>query len=211
MTEKGVFITFEGCEGAGKTTVLEHVYASLEEDGRKIMKTREPGGIDIAEKIRSIILDPEHTMMERRTEALLYAAARRQHLVEKVIPALKKGYIVLCDRFIDSSLAYQGAARGIGMEEVLSMNQFAIEDHFPDATIYLDITPDKGLTRIRENKKREFNRLDQEAINFHKEVYEAYQTLLERFPDRIHKIEADMPVEDVVQETKNHILSVLNR
>ncbi|RSL28906.1 dTMP kinase [Salibacterium salarium] len=205
MTGKGVFITFEGCEGAGKTTVLERVFNSLDADGYKVMKTREPGGIDIAEKIRSLILDPEHTMMEHRTEALLYAAARRQHLVEKVIPALEEGYIVLCDRFIDSSLAYQGAARGIGIEEVLSINEFAIGTHFPDATIYLDIAPDKGLSRIREDKKREFNRLDQEAVDFHKEVHHAYHRLLERFPDRIHRIEAETSLENVIHETKSHV------
>ncbi|MFZ4454493.1 dTMP kinase [Salibacterium aidingense] len=210
MNEKGVFITFEGCEGAGKTTVLDNVFHELKRSGYRVMKTREPGGIDIAEKIRTIVLDPAHTMMERRTEALLYAAARRQHLVEKVIPALQQGNIVLCDRFIDSSLAYQGAARGIGLEEVLSINEFAVEDYMPDATIYLDIDPEKGLHRIYENQKREYNRLDQEHIDFHKKVYQAYAGLVERFPQRIHRINAELAIEDVQQKSVDHILSLLH-
>ncbi|MFD2706394.1 dTMP kinase [Salibacterium lacus] len=210
MTNKGFFITFEGCDGAGKTTVLNKVHHELEEQGYHVLKTREPGGIDIAEKIRTLILDPEHTAMERRTEALLYAAARRQHLTEKVIPALEKGIIVLCDRFIDSSLAYQGAARGIGVEEVLAINEFAVEDHMPDATIYLDIDPEEGLSRIHENKKREFNRLDQEHLDFHHNVYQAYETLAERFPERIHKVDAALPMEEVQHQAVHLILNVLS-
>ena len=127
MVQKGVFITFEGPEGAGKTTVIKELYKRMEEEGLKVILTREPGGIRIAEKIRAIILDNDHQEMDAKTEALLYAAARRQHLVEKVIPALQEGMIVLCDRFVDSSLAYQGHARGLGIDEVLSINEFAIE------------------------------------------------------------------------------------
>ncbi|SFQ21308.1 dTMP kinase [Salibacterium halotolerans] len=210
MIIRGLFITFEGCDGAGKTTVLDRVHDELEEKGYPVLKTREPGGIDIAEKIRTLILNPEHKAMERRTEALLYAAARRQHLTEKVIPALEEGTIVLCDRFIDSSLAYQGAARGIGIEEVLAINEFAVEDHMPDATIYLDIDPEKGLNRIHENKKREFNRLDQEHADFHYKVYRAYETLAARFPKRIHKVDASLSIEQVQQQAVNRILNVLS-
>src|SRR5690625_2830581 len=122
--------------------------------------------------------------MDGRTEALLYAAARRQHLVEKVYPALKKGKIVLCDRFIDSSLAYQGYARGLGVEEVLLINQFAIDECMPSLTLLLNIDPKKGLQRIAANKEREQNRLDQENLSFHKLVYEGYQMLTERFSNR---------------------------
>ena len=118
MVLRGQFITFEGPEGAGKTTVIKELYNRLRAEGHKIVLTREPGGIRIAEKIRSIILDNDHQEMDAKTEALLYAAARRQHLVEKVIPALHDGYTVLCDRFVDSSLAYQGYARGLGIDEV---------------------------------------------------------------------------------------------
>ncbi|MGY4691907.1 dTMP kinase [Salibacterium sp. K-3] len=211
MNDRGLFITFEGCEGAGKTTVLNQVHRQLEQEGYSVLKTREPGGIDIAEKIRTLILDPAHTAMERRTEALLYAAARRQHLAEKVIPALEEGCIVLCDRFIDSSLAYQGAARGIGVEEVLAINEFAVGDYMPDATIYLDIDPEEGLTRIAENKKREYNRLDQEHLDFHQQVYQAYETLAARFPERIHKIDASLSMENVRQQAVNQVMDVIGR
>ncbi len=124
---KGLFITVEGGEGAGKTTVLDRLEEELIGRGYDILRTREPGGIPIAERIREVLLNPEHKDMDSRTEALLYAAARRQHLVEKVIPALEAGQVVLCDRFIDSSLAYQGYARGIGIDEIQSINDFAID------------------------------------------------------------------------------------
>ena len=145
---KGLFISFEGGEGAGKSSVITLLTTALIEQGHKVIVTREPGGIPIAEKIREVILDREHTAMDARTEALLYAAARRQHLVEKVIPALEQGYIVICDRFIDSSLAYQGVARGLGIDEIWSINQFAIEHLMPQLTIYMDVTPEIGLARI---------------------------------------------------------------
>lgn len=193
----GYFITFEGGDGAGKTTALNEIGEKLSTMGYNVLTTREPGGIDIAEKIRHIILNPEHTAMDARTEALLYAAARRQHLVEKVIPALEKGKIVLCDRFIDSSLAYQGYARGLDLEEVYSINQFAIQDAMPDLTLFFDIDPKKGLERIAANKDRERNRLDLEKLPFHERVYEAYQLLIERFPERIQVVNADQPPETV--------------
>ena len=137
---RGLFITFEGNDGCGKTTISELVYQELLQKGCPCILTREPGGIDIAEQIRHIILDPANVAMDARTEALLYAASRRQHLVERVIPALDQGKIVLCDRFIDSSLAYQGMGRQIGMEEIEQMNQFATEGLMPDATIFLEVS-----------------------------------------------------------------------
>ncbi|WP_186575686.1 dTMP kinase [Aquibacillus kalidii] len=196
----GYFITFEGGEGAGKTTILQAIANQLTEEGYEVIATREPGGIEIAEKIRSVILDPSHTSMDGRTEALLYAAARRQHLVEKVLPALKHGKIVLCDRFIDSSLAYQGHARGLGMDEVYKINEFAIEDCMPDLTLLFDIKPDEGLNRIQANSCREKNRLDLEEIRFHEMVYEAYQLLLNKFPQRIHSIDAHPSIAEVEQQ-----------
>ena len=149
--EKGIFITIEGPEGAGKTTIIEMLLEKLESEGYPIMKTREPGGIEISEQIRNVILNKNNTAMDGRTEALLYAAARRQHLVEKVLPAIEQGFIVLCDRFIDSSLAYQGFARGIGMDEVYSINTFAIDNRMPDATLYFDIDPEIGMKRINDH------------------------------------------------------------
>ena len=130
-----LFITFEGPEGAGKTSVLKIISERLQAENKNVLMTREPGGIEIAEKIREIILNQNHTMMHERTEALLYAAARAQHFYEKVLPALAAGKHVLCDRFIDSSFAYQGHARGIGIDEVLGINEFAIGDRMPDVTI----------------------------------------------------------------------------
>ncbi len=195
----GLFITFEGVEGAGKTTVLQHVYDELK-DKYDVIKTREPGGIEISEKIRAIILDKQHTEMDARTEALLYAAARRQHLVERVIPALNEGKIVLCDRFIDSSLAYQGYARGIGVEEVYSINQFAIDSFMPHLTIIFNLDPEVGLKRITQNEAREQNRLDLEKLSFHKKVAEAYDMLASRFPNRIQLIDAHQSLERVQKQ-----------
>jgi dTMP kinase len=207
---KGMFITFEGPEGAGKTTIISMISKELDKQGLSILQTREPGGIEIAEKIRSVILDKSHTAMDPRTEALLYAAARRQHLVEKVEPALEIGKLVLCDRFIDSSLAYQGYARGLGVDEVFSINQFAIAGKMPDLTLYFDIDPEIGLNRINQHENREVNRLDLEDIQFHQKVREGYELLLKRFPERIIKIDASQPLETVFSTTIETILSNLN-
>ncbi|MEY2196101.1 thymidylate kinase [Bacillus sp. OV166] len=203
--DKGIFITFEGPDGAGKSTIINMV---AQEFGN-VLLTREPGGIDIAEQIRSVILDKENTAMDPRTEALLYAAARRQHLIEKVKPALAEGKIVLCDRFVDSSLAYQGYARGLGIDEVFVINQFAIENLMPELTIYFDIEPELGLKRINKNKGREINRLDLENLEFHQKVSTGYHLLIERFPDRIKSIDASGTVEEVFQETLKIIVEKL--
>jgi dTMP kinase len=194
------FITLEGVEGSGKSTIINFIKDSLETSGKKVVVTREPGGIDIAEQIRSVILDPKNTKMEGRTEALLYAAARRQHLVEKVVPSLNEGYIVLCDRFVDSSLAYQGYARGLGISEVFSINKFAIGDLMPDLTLYLDLDPQIGLSRIAKNKEREINRLDLEEINFHVNVREGYEEVMKMFPERMVRIDANQAVEEVMAD-----------
>lgn len=205
----GIFITFEGPEGAGKTTILDMLVKKLEAEGYKVLKTREPGGIGIAEQIRNVILNKENTAMDPRTEALLYAAARRQHLVEKVKPALEQDYVILCDRFIDSSLAYQGYARNLGIEEVYSINRFAIEDMMPKLTLFFDIEPEIGLNRISQNTEREINRLDLEDLDFHQRVREGYQLLLERFPERICKINAAQSLEEVFQASYRKIMEVL--
>lgn len=206
---QGIFITFEGPEGAGKTTILQKLGMELQQKGMAIVMTREPGGIRIAEQIREVILNKNNTEMDPRTEALLYAAARRQHLVEKVLPALDKGAIVLCDRFIDSSLAYQGYARGIGIDEVFSINRFAIEDVMPDLTVYFDVPVEVGLKRIQENNGREVNRLDLEELDFHRKVREGFKLLKEKFPDRIHEIDANKEVNEVFQLAKEKIENIL--
>lgn len=195
--KNGFFITFEGPDGAGKSTIIKMVANELKD----ALLTREPGGIDIAEQIRGVILDRENIAMDPRTEALLYAAARRQHLIEKVKPALEAGKIVLCDRFVDSSLAYQGFARGLGMDEVFTINQFAIEQMMPDLTIYFDIEPELGMKRINKNKGREVNRLDLENLDFHHKVREGYHLLIERFPERIVTIDASGTIDEVFTKT----------
>lgn len=198
--KQGTFITIEGGEGAGKTTLIEALRQYWAAAGNTVMTTREPGGIPIAERIRHVILDQNHTAMDARTEALLYAAARRQHLVEKVIPALKRSEVVICDRFIDSSLAYQGHARGLGMDEVGDINRFAIEGTMPDLTIYMDVRPEVGLQRINNGDSREINRLDLESLAFHNRVREGYRLLLDRFPDRIVEIDAEQTQERVMTQ-----------
>ncbi|PLT27774.1 dTMP kinase [Peribacillus deserti] len=207
----GMFITFEGPEGAGKTTVLAMLQEYLEEQGFQVLLTREPGGIPIAEQIREVILSTSNTEMDPRTEALLYAAARRQHLVEKVIPALEKGSMVLCDRFIDSSLAYQGYARGLGIDEVSTINEFAIEGLWPDATFYFDIEPEEGLRRISSNSGREVNRLDSENAAFHDKVKEGYMQLIDRYQGRFHIIHAEKELPLVFEEVKAKLLDIINR
>jgi dTMP kinase len=203
------FITLEGVEGSGKSTLINFIRDSIESNGKKVVVTREPGGIDIAEQIRSVILDKKNIKMDGRTEALLYAAARRQHLVEKVIPSLNEGNIVLCDRFIDSSLAYQGYARGLGINEVYSVNKFAIEGLMPDLTLYLDLDPQIGLNRIAKNKGREINRLDLEEINFHVKVREGYEEVLKMFPERMVRIDANQDIGKVMADINEVLISRL--
>ncbi len=198
VIQKSKVVSLEGGEGSGKTTVLSHLAHYFETKGLEVLFTREPGGVRIAEAIREIILNVDHTEMDPRTEALLYASARRQHLAEKVMPALDAGKWVVFDRFVDSSMVYQGYVRGIGIDEVYELNRFATEDFLPDLTLYLDVTPEVGLERVLCTDGREVNRLDLEGIEFHQKVREGYQLLMQRFPERIVRIDADQSLEDVL-------------
>ncbi len=203
----GLFITIEGPDGAGKTTVLNELFPRLQMIAQKeIIKTREPGGVLIAEKIRQIILNPDHRQMDERTEALLYAAARRQHLVEVIMPALNEGKIVICDRFVDSSLTYQGAGRRIGIKEIAQINEFATEGLEPDFTLYLDVDSDTGLRRIQNHRKQDVDRLDLEGLEFHQRVRHAYLKLAEENPVRIHRIDAKMSLQEVVESSYSAIV-----
>ena len=204
-----MFITLEGPEGSGKTTAVESAVKKLQEMGYEIVRTREPGGTPISEQIRNVILDKENTAMDGRTEALLYAASRRQHLVEKVWPALREGKIVICDRYLDSSLAYQGGARGLGVDNILNINLFATENTWPDLTLLFDIKPEIGLARISANANREVNRLDLEKIDFHNKVRESFLDLAKRFPERFVIIDASQDRESVARDTMEAILSRL--
>lgn len=193
------FITIEGNDGSGKSTVIEGLKEIFLNRGEDVVFTREPGGSMIAEKIRGIILDPANTAMDDKTEALLYAASRRQHLRETVLPALEANKLVICDRFIDSSLAYQGHARGIGIEEVYDMNMFATSGMLPDLTLYILVSPEVGLSR--KTHQKELDRLELETNSFHKTVYEGYLKLVSKFPNRVVLIDGEKSKEEVLKQT----------
>ncbi|OPL07402.1 MAG: thymidylate kinase [delta proteobacterium ML8_F1] len=189
MTRQKI-ISLEGGDGSGKTTLIKKIEKYFIDKEIPYMITREPGGVRISEAIREIILDTRYTEMDYKTEALLYAAARRQHLTEKVIPQLDSGRVILFDRYVDSSVVYQGYVRGIGMEEVYRMNLFATEGFLPVLTLLLDVDPKEGIKRISENERHE-DRLDLEGISFHQKVREGYLLLAKKYPDRIKIVDAN--------------------
>lgn len=195
---KGLFITFEGGEGSGKSTVMEQIKSLLQAKGFDVVITREPGGSVIGEEIRDVLLKHENTAMDPLTESYLFAAARRQHLMERIVPELELGKVVLCDRYVDSSIVYQGYARGIGIEKVAAINKVVIEDYLPHITFFIDVTPEVALQRIAENQ-RDQNRLDVESQAFHHKVYEGYVALASQTP-RIKRIQGNQAVDDVVRD-----------
>lgn len=178
---RGKFITFEGCEGCGKSTQVKLLSQKLEEMGVDFILTREPGGSDIAEQIRKIILDANNTLMTDECEALLYAAARVQHLKEIVEPALAQGKLVICDRYVHSSLAYQGYARGLGEEYISAINSFALKEYAPDLTLFLNISPKDAFAR--KHGADEDDRMEQLGLAFHEKVYEGYLQLAKKYPN----------------------------
>lgn len=199
---KGLFITFEGNDGSGKSSALQTVKQELLDLGYDVIYTREPGGSPIAEKIREVILDKENVGMDPKTEALLYAASRREHIVKTILPALEAGKVILCDRFLDSSLAYQGYSRDLGLENVLEMNQFATEGLYPDLTILVCTRPEIGMSRIKKDE-RDMDRLELEKMTFHNKVYDGYIALSEKFKDRIVVINGEQTKEQVLSDVKN--------
>lgn len=190
-----MFITFEGGEGSGKTSLIAYIKQAL--SSHEVVTTREPGGSLIAEAIRDVILNPKYEGVTPYTEALLLAASRAQHLDEVVIPALKAHQIVLCDRYLDSSLAYQGFARDLGFDFVLSINRYATL-HMPDLTFYIDLDPKVGLSRIQGRDK--IDRLDQESMVFHHLVRQGYEEVMRRYPKRVIRINGDRPLEVIAKE-----------
>ena len=199
-----MFIAFEGPDGSGKSTIIQKVYDYLIENDYEVIKTREPGGSPIAEKIRDLILDTENTKMGYRTEALLYAASRAQHVEETILPALNENKIVLCDRFLISSLAYQGVGRDLGIENVRKINEFAINGVFPDFVLFFDVDPITTLKR--KSSLDTADRLEKEGNNFHERVYNGYKQILNSEKD-IEIIDATQSIEDVF----NQCINVLKR
>ena len=173
------------------------------------MTTREPGGVAIAEQIREVILDVDNTAMDAKTELLLYIAARRQHLVEKVLPELEKGNMVIMDRFIDSSVAYQGTGRGLNQDEIAWLNAYATDSYKPDVTLLFDVDSETGLARIAASGEREVNRLDLEKLDLHQRVRQGYLDLAQAEPERIKLIDASQAFEDVVEQAWNVIKGYL--
>lgn len=196
----GLFITVEGPDGSGKSMLVKALSKRMAGVlNVPLVTTREPGGSPLAEILRDLILNPAYDAIDSRTEALLLAAGRRQHVVEKIKPALNRGEVVLSDRYVDSSITYQGAGREIGIKEVAAINQFAIEDTLPDLTLYLDVDAQVGLNRIgHESSNREKDRLELEEISFHNRVRDAYHELLEENPDRFRMIDASKTPEEVL-------------
>jgi dTMP kinase len=185
---KGLFISFEGVDGCGKSTQLRFLGEYLKEKGHDLLFTREPGGCVIAEKIRGLLLDVENAEMDAKTEALLYAAARAQHVAQVIGPALMAGKIVLCDRFIDSSLAYQGVGRRLGIGNIFDINCFATGGIMPDKTFFLDYPPDLAFSRM--SKRREHDRLEKEEMAFHQTLYKGFIELSGLYPDRVIRVDA---------------------
>lgn len=191
--EKGYFISFEGVDGSGKSTQIIKLKKYLELKGYEVVLTREPGGTDIGEKIRQIILDPDNKNMTDLTEAMLYAASRAQHIEEIIKPALDSGKVVICDRFVDSSIAYQGYGRGLG-DCVSIINQYAVCGYMPDITFLMKVKPNIGNDRI---KNRERDRIEMEAFDFHQAVYNGYEKLEAKYPERIIGIDAARSIDEI--------------
>lgn len=200
---KGWFITLEGCEGAGKSTQLKLLTEYFDKNGIDYVCTREPGGTAVAEKIRAVILDVDNKGMADECEALLYAASRAEHLKNKVIPAMQAGKIVVCDRFIDSSFAYQVFARGLDFSVVEKANFYAIENCMPDVTLFLDISPEEAFARKGGADKGD--RIELEGLEFHKRVYGGYKALVGRYPERIVEVDCH----GTARETFEGIVSIL--
>lgn len=183
---RGKFITFEGCEGVGKSTQINMLKAYLKKTEQKALFLREPGGNSISEKIRHIILDPENSEMTSLCEAMLYSSARAQLMGQVIIPAIENGELVICDRFIDSTFAYQGFARDLGVQTISELNKIVCGDYMPDITIFLDLPPDEAFKR--KGGRDEGDRMELQSLDFHKKVYEGYKKAVSMFPERIISI-----------------------
>ena len=204
---RGIFITLEGPDGSGKSTISRFLLDYLKKRKIDFIFTREPGGTPIGENIRKIILDKKNINMSSRTEALLYAASRSQHISEKIKPALDDGKVVVCERFVLSSLAYQGYARGLGIEEVKDINDFAIEGVIPDLTLFFNVDPVYALNR--KTNRKGGDRLEKEGVNFHSKVYDGYKKLISLYPEKIKLIDASKSIEETFDQVRKEIEKIL--
>jgi len=205
--KRGLLISFEGIDGCGKSTQIAYASEYLRDLGYDVLLTREPGGCKISEKIRNIILDVDSAGMNQHTEALLYAAARAQLVDEVLLPAINAGKIILCDRFVDSSAAYQGAGRGMGMDVIMQYNRYATERCMPDVTFFFDFTPEAA--RQRMSKRTGTDRMESESMDFFRRVYDGYCALCEKYPERYHRIDVSGTKEqtrDIICEKMQEIL-----
>lgn len=191
----GKFITIEGIDGSGKSTMSQRIVDKIKERGFDVILTREPGGTDVSEKIREVIL---HNDIDSKTEVLLFAASRREHIVKKIKPSLEKGIFVVCDRFLDSSIAYQAYGRGLDKQEILSINNYALGGVKPDVTLYFDVDVERGLARTQ--KRDDNNKLDRESVEFYEKIKSAYDDLLFEEPERIRRVNANAELVAVEKE-----------
>ena len=206
---KGIFITLEGPDGSGKSTIMKLIINYFNDKNIEFIATSESGGTEIGEDIRKIILDERNKDMAAETEALLYAASRSQHVEEKILPALKSGKVVLCERFVLSSLAYQGVGRNLGIEKVKMINDFATKGVEPDLILFFHVDPVATLDRKTEEMGGA--RIEKEGTKFHKKVYEGYMKLLKIYPENIQIIDATKSIEEVFNQSIYHIENILNK
>jgi len=205
--QKGLFITFEGTDGSGKTTQIRLVEEYIKKTGREVVLSREPGGTRVSELIRDLILSPENTEIVPLTETILYAASRAQHIAQVIKPAIEAGKVVICDRFVDSSYAYQGGGRGVDLKIIADINRLAIEGMIPDITFFLDIEPDIAIER-RINATGA-DRIEQENIDFHRRVYSGYKKMASLYPDRIKTIDANRTIQEISSEINEYLNELL--
>jgi len=202
---KGKFITLEGPDGSGKSTQAALLTQYLADQGVAVISTREPGGTEIAEKIRTILLDPGNGVLNDRAEVFLYAASRAQHVEELIAPALNEGKMVICDRFVDSTLAYQGFGRGLDLTFLNKVNEMAAGGIMPDLTIVFDVTTEVAFSRIKNSRKSGGDRLEQESCSFHHRVRQGYLKLANKFPQRIKVVSGEKTVTEVFQDVKGYV------
>lgn len=205
---KGKFITFEGGEGAGKTTLIERVYKALSDEGYPVIKTRAPGGSPLGEKIRALLLEKGKLSLSSRAELLLFIADRAQHVEEVILPALKQGKIVLCDRFNDSTIAYQGGARGWDKKWVHKLCDFATDDLDPHLTLYLDIDPRIGFERLKKARHGK-DRIESEKLLFHQKIRKAFRQIAKEEPKRFRILDASCSPDEVFLEAMDQIDELL--